>query len=211
MDIPLSKLPNVPFGKILVNETWSKTELGVELSRHHGGLQFSLAGAFVDFVPAQNLPVILFYTGNYPSNDADIIAKLKNFKKCWKGAGVIMAERNSSTCQLYNSVQSLATLKLAKNVVPVSNLQEVPDLLKDLAQAAKNKNNNPFLVKIPLQVDLASKQISLLTKIPNVGRNKAQILVEHFFTIRRISYATEDELSVHIGKSSAESVYKFFH
>ncbi|XP_065333590.1 Fanconi anemia core complex-associated protein 24-like [Cloeon dipterum] len=212
----LSKLPKVPPGKILVNKDLSDSSLGKEIIRFHGGVAFSLhslSGAPVDFIPAQNTPVIVICSENSSGADVEIAAKIKRFKKAWGSAGVIVAERNCSTTNLYKGVQTCATLKHDSNVIPVASLPELPVLLKDLAQTRSNKHLNPFLTvkSTPHTTDLASKQLALLTNIPNVGRKKAQLLVEKFVTIRRLSYATEEELTECAGSATAKAVFKFFH
>lgn len=84
-------------------------------------------------------------------------------------------------------------------------------MLKDLAYTTTHPQNNQFTSAKSVPVDAASKQLHLLTIIPNIGRKKAQILLEKFGHFKRISYATQDELAAVIGVSSAKSIHEFFH
>jgi ERCC4-type nuclease len=112
---------------------------------------------------------------------------------------------------MHKEVQISITLKKDCNVLPVANLQEVPALLKDLAYTTTHPHTNQFTSAKPVPTDAASKQLHLLTIIPNIGRKKAQILLEKFGHFKRISYATQDELAAVIGVSSAKSIHDFFH
>lgn len=113
--------------------------------------------------------------------------------------------------QMHKDIQISITLKKDCNVLPVANLQEIPALLKDLAYTTTHPHSNQFTSAKPLPADASSKQLHLLTTIPNIGRKKAQILLEKFGHFKRISYATQDELAAVIGISSAKSIYDFFH
>jgi ERCC4-type nuclease len=112
---------------------------------------------------------------------------------------------------MHKDLQISITLKKDCNVLPVANLQEVPALLKDLAYTTTHPQSNQFTSAKSLPTDAASKQLHLLTLIPNVGRKKGQILLEKFGHFKRISYATEDELAAVIGVTAAKSIYDFFH
>jgi len=124
---------------------------------------------------------------------------------------VVVAERNTSSLKQHKDVQTVATLKKDLNVIPVANMQEIPALLKDLAYAQSHPQNNHFSSTKEAPLDLASKQLHLMTLIPNVGRTKAQALVENFGTLKRISYANLEEMTAVVGFACASSVHNFFH
>jgi hypothetical protein len=92
------KLPDVPPGKILLNKKWWDTPLGRDLlstykphniigfkhytkifSDNHGGTKASIPDELVDFVPFQNMPVMLF---DYEtSSGSNIVLRIRKFKE----------------------------------------------------------------------------------------------------------------------------------
>jgi fanconi anemia-associated protein len=111
----------------------------------------------------------------------------------------------------HKDVQLAITLKKDHNVIPIANMQEVPALLQELAYAKMHPSNNQFTTAKAPPVDAASRQLHLFTVIPNIGRKKAQLLLEKFGHFKRLSYATKEEMASVIGNASANSIYDFFH
>ena len=52
---------------------------------------------------------------------------------------------------------------------------------------------------------------SELTDIKGIGENTATLLIKKFKSVKRISEATLDELTLEIGKAKAQTVYNWFH
>jgi hypothetical protein len=117
-----------------------------------------------------------------------------------------------SLCHLPR-IQSTVVLALTAAIVPVSGLDQVPQVLFQLFSA--DKIRNPFLqtVEVAREEERRRKDKSLLLavcKVPGVGETKARALLGNLGSLKRLSRARVPELTPFLGPNLARGVETFF-
>ena len=106
--------------------------------------------------------------------------------------------------------QNFVVIEFKLNLMMVVSKIEAVELLGKIIQEELNPKNNPFLIK---QKPISKEKciLNALQNIPKLGNVKAKVIMENFHTIEKLVKATEEDLVLLVGKSSAKTLYNFLH
>eukprot|EP00105_Crassostrea_gigas_P008796 XP_011423488.1 PREDICTED: Fanconi anemia core complex-associated protein 24 [Crassostrea gigas] len=197
---------NVPIGHIIAAQRWKNSEL-------HHTLQSNVQVLFeenlgvVDFFPSSKIGVIFIREPELVSFSGQK-KKLAKLRKANRVQAIVLAEKTPTSSQYYPEVQKFCIMDLGFNIIPVPGQNEAASLLAQMVVSESHMNANPFLKKRTYRVDEAL--LTTIRSIPGLGGVKARTLLEHFGSIENICRASNQELSMVIGKAGAVNVLKFF-
>ncbi|XP_062573291.1 Fanconi anemia core complex-associated protein 24-like [Saccostrea cucullata] len=198
---------NVPIGHIIASQKWRNSELHYSLQSNVQVLFEDDLGV-VDFFPSSRLGVVYL-------TEPDLVAfsgqkkKLAKLRKADRVQAVVLAEKTPTSGQYYPEVQKFCLMDLGFSVIPVPTQKEAASILSQMVVSESHTNTNPFLRRKIYPLDEAL--LATVKCIPGLGGVKARALLEGLGSIENICSASDQELSVIIGKAGAENVKKFLN
>lgn len=200
-------LPQVPPGRIYVNQKWKNTDIFSLLSRR---VHPEILGAmdFVDFYPVNDFAVIYV-------TEADLLSDLykRNLAKLKKAnfdRNAVIVEKTQISTQYFESIQKFVVMELELGLIPVTGVNECCQVLVTLIRMGSEDKNSPFMYKRrapPIDTYL----LRTLATVPSLGETKAQALLLNFKSLLNICNASLEDLTKVVGANRAQQVYNFFH
>ncbi|KAJ8317851.1 hypothetical protein KUTeg_002942 [Tegillarca granosa] len=161
----------------------------------------------IDFYPSDHLGVVYI-------SEADLVTgtgyrkKLAKLRKANTVPIQVIAERTTTSCQYYFSLQKFCMMELGFILVPVPSQVEAGSLLAQMVSSEGRQESNPFSKKRnPPSYDQAL--LNTVQCIPKLGDIKAKLLLEKFSSLNGIHKASKDELAAVVGKASAQHIKNF--
>ena len=139
---------------------------------------------------------------------------LAKLYKAHRNCGVVIGIRTEASHSDFAVVQNFCAIELSLPLIPVSDLNQVPQLVFQLVQTGPGKKVNPFKFGLPKDKQTGSVDrdlIQTVQTVPGVGEQKARILLEQIPSLQKIAQADQDQLTKVIGPNSAKVVLDFFH
>ena len=151
---------------------------------------------------------ILYVDEHELTSIEDAKKRILNFKTK-VNQGLIILE-SVSFDENFMEFQNFVAIELKLNLLMVVSKSEAVDLIGKIIKEELIPKNNPFLIK---QKPISKEKciLNALQNIPKLGIVKAKMIMENFHTIEKLLRATEEELILLVGKSSARILYNFLH
>jgi len=156
-------------------------------------------------------------------SEADYIGDCKSFKrfvakfyKSYKNSPVvIICIRSEAVLSDYSAVQTFCVVELGLPLIPIDNLDQIPQLLTQLILTEPGRKKvNPFKFGLPKDQQVSSTDknlIKILQKVPGLGDKKSRHLLEHLPSFQLIVQADQEKLKTILGPGSANAVWNYFH
>jgi len=169
----------------------------------------------VDFQPSPTIAVIFLAEGDIICGTGSLVVKLQKLAKLKsqnpKMVTACIFLRTELSVQYFESFQKKIVLEFSSVILPITNQDQVPQLLQQLFLAESHKN--PFQVQ-PLTHQPSSRQhkdlLLAVCKIPGLGEKKSRNLLQKMDSIRKIARARNPELCSILGPNLARGVEDFF-
>jgi len=208
-----TRLNNFPAGHCLVNEKWRNNVVSKSISRV---MTVKLLGGLgvVDFQPSPNLLVLYLTEGDIICGVDSLATKLEKLKRMkFQSAKIMVAcifMRTELSSQYFESFQRTIVLKYSFVIVPITNQEQVPQVLHQMFLAESQKN--PFLARPnkPENSRLHKDLLLAVCKIPGMGEKRSRTLLQKMESIRKIARARNPELTPVLGPNLARGVEDFF-
>jgi len=137
------------------------------------------------------------------------LAKMKTKNPKLVTACIFM--RTDVSSQYFENFQRKVVLDFSSVILPLTNVEQVPQAIHQMFMAEKHKN--PFNFPPPISQPSMRQHKDLLLavcKIPGMGEKKSRTLLKKLDTIKKIARARHPELTPVLGPNLARGVEDFF-
>lgn len=210
---PPARLSSFPAGHCLVNDKWRNNSVCKSISRV---MTVKLMGGLgvVDFQPSPNLVVLYLTEGDIICGVESLVTKMEKFKKMKSQSSMLVVAciflRTELSTQYFENFQRMIVLQYTCVIVPITNQEQVPQVLHQMFVAESQKN--PFLARPnrPESSRLHKDLLLAVCKIPGMGEKRSRTLLQKMESIRKIARARNPELTPVLGPNLARGVEDFF-
>eukprot|EP00088_Acartia_fossae_P036794 TRINITY_DN37991_c0_g1_i1.p1 TRINITY_DN37991_c0_g1~~TRINITY_DN37991_c0_g1_i1.p1 ORF type:complete len:133 (-),score=7.09 TRINITY_DN37991_c0_g1_i1:224-622(-) len=122
---------------------------------------------------------------------------------------VVIFQLTEITRHCFQQIQSLCVLDFSISLIPVSNVEQIPQLLERFKVSSKIKN--PFKIDRNPSMNVDKEMLLVLLKVPDVGEKTARTLLDKFGTVRGVASASEAELTRAVGARLARGLHNYFN
>merc|ERR1712202_61055 len=154
----------------------------------------------VDFQPSPTTAVIFLAEGDIICGTGSLVVKLQKLAKLKsqnpKMVTACIFLRTELSVQYFESFQKKIVLEFSSVILPITNQDQVPQLLQPLTHQPSSRQHKDLLLAV--------------CKIPGLGEKKSRNLLQNMDSIRKIARARNPELSSILGPNLARGVEDFF-
>ena len=143
-----------------------------------------------------------------------LVHKMEKFKRMKSQSPTLVVAcifmRTELSSQYFESFQRTIVLQYSCVIVPITNQEQVPQVLHQMFVAESQKN--PFQAR-PNKLERSRLHKDLLLavcKIPGMGEKRSRTLLQKMESIRKIARARNPELTPVLGPNLARGVEDFF-